>query len=144
GSGYPQSVDSGNLTLPENILIVTDVYDAMSTTRPHRPAISPDKIITYLKNRTEKFDEEIISVLENYIGPYPPGTVVQLNSNEIGVAMAGGNDPDNPRVKVIIDSKGTVYDDPEVIDLEASTEKRIVETVGTRNTPSALLKFISD
>lgn len=144
GSGYPQNVDADDLSLPQSILIVTDVYDAMSTTRPHRPAISPDKIITYLKNRANKFEQSVISVLENYIGPYPPGTVVQLNSNEIGVAMAGGKDPSNPKVKIVIDSQGDVYDNPQITDLSTNEDKRIVETVGTRNTPSALLKFIGD
>lgn len=144
GSGYPGKVEAEELTTAENILIVTDVYDAMSTTRPHRPAISPDKIITYFGNRENKFHGDVVSVLENYIGSYPPGTVVQLNSNEIGVAMAGGKDPENPKVKIVIDSQGDVYENPQITDLSASDDKRIVETVGTRNTPSALLKFIGD
>lgn len=142
-SGYPQGLQADQLTFKTRLLIVADVYDAMSTTRPHRSAIHPDKIITYLKNRTNKFDSEVVDLLENTIGPYPPGTVVQLDSNEIGVSLGKGENPYAPKIKIVIDSAGRVFEEPETIDLAEDTGRKIAETIGSRNTPNALLKYMT-
>lgn len=142
GSGYPLRVEEKELNLEQNILIVVDVYDAMSTTRPHRAAIPPDEIITYLKNRLNKFESTVVESLEENLGPYPPGTVVQLNTNEIGVTIPGSKNPSDPRVKVMIDATGTVYDDPEIVDFDSETDRRIIDTIGNRNTPTAILELM--
>jgi HD-GYP domain-containing protein (c-di-GMP phosphodiesterase class II) len=142
GSGYPLKIKDKKLSLPQKILILADVYDAMSTTRPHRSAISPDKVITYLQNRLNKFDAEVVDFFNQNLGSYPPGTVVQLNTNEIGVSLPGGDDPSIPTVKIMIDDTGNVYDEPEIVNLNDESDRRIIDTIGNRNTPTAILELM--
>ena len=40
GIGYPHGLDAGALTLPMRILAVADVYEALTSPRPYRPAMS--------------------------------------------------------------------------------------------------------
>ena len=40
GSGYPHGLDGGALTVPMRILAVADVYEALTSARPYRPAMS--------------------------------------------------------------------------------------------------------
>lgn len=143
GSGYPLKAKEEELTQEEKILLCIDVYEAMSTSRPHRDAISTDKLTTYLRNRLMKFDKTVVDSLERNFGPYPPGTIVQLNTNEIGVVVPNQSNPSTPRVKIMIDSSGTVQEDPESIELDDQTSKRIIDTLGKRKTPTALIKFLS-
>ena len=43
GSGYPQGLSGGEILLEARILAVADVVEAMSSHRPYRPALSPEK-----------------------------------------------------------------------------------------------------
>jgi HD-GYP domain-containing protein (c-di-GMP phosphodiesterase class II) len=40
GSGYPHGLDGGALTVPMRVLAVADVYEALTSERPYRPAMS--------------------------------------------------------------------------------------------------------
>jgi putative two-component system response regulator len=43
GSGYPDGLGAGEIPLLPRILQVVDVYDALSTTRPYKPALTHDQ-----------------------------------------------------------------------------------------------------
>jgi putative two-component system response regulator len=42
GTGYPDNLEGENIPLLARILQVVDVYDALTTTRPYKPALSHD------------------------------------------------------------------------------------------------------
>lgn len=43
GSGYPDGLDNGNIPLLVRIVSISDVYDALTTDRPYRPALSSEQ-----------------------------------------------------------------------------------------------------
>lgn len=43
GGGYPDGIFGGSIPLAVRILSVADVYDALATERPYRPALAPDE-----------------------------------------------------------------------------------------------------
>jgi len=52
GSGYPDGLKSGAIPLTARILSTVDIYDALTTDRPYRAALSPEKAF-------EIMDEEV-------------------------------------------------------------------------------------
>jgi HD-GYP domain-containing protein (c-di-GMP phosphodiesterase class II) len=48
GSGYPWGLKSKQLDDPARILTVADIYDAVTTDRPYRPALSHDEAMRIL------------------------------------------------------------------------------------------------
>jgi putative two-component system response regulator len=52
GSGYPDGLRSEEIPLPARILQVADIYDALTTARPYKPAFPPEKAL-------EVLDEEV-------------------------------------------------------------------------------------
>jgi putative two-component system response regulator len=48
GSGYPDGLEGDNIPLLAQIMGVVDVYDALTTDRPYRPALSHDRAIEIL------------------------------------------------------------------------------------------------
>ena len=48
GSGYPWGLDAGGLDLPARILVVSDIYDALSSDRPYRRGMDEPTITTIL------------------------------------------------------------------------------------------------
>lgn len=48
GSGYPDGLRGGAIPLGASIVAVADVYDALTSDRPYRAALSPERALEYL------------------------------------------------------------------------------------------------
>jgi putative nucleotidyltransferase with HDIG domain len=70
GSGYPQGLRGGKLSLVARIAAVCDVYDALTTDRPYRAALTPEAAIKLLRTQAAVlFDETVVMALEEaYVG----------------------------------------------------------------------------
>ena len=49
GSGYPDGLRAGRLSSPARILAVADVYEALTSDRPYRPALSVEQAVGELR-----------------------------------------------------------------------------------------------
>jgi diguanylate cyclase (GGDEF)-like protein len=66
GSGYPLGLHGKSIPLECRILTIADAYDAMTSDRPYRQAMSPQAAISELKNCAGKqFDAELVQVFSN-------------------------------------------------------------------------------
>jgi HD-GYP domain-containing protein (c-di-GMP phosphodiesterase class II) len=50
GRGYPRGLSNDQLPLPVRILVVADVFDALSAARPYRGEQPPDEVLRILRN----------------------------------------------------------------------------------------------
>jgi adenylate cyclase len=61
GEGYPQGLNGAEIPLPARIFAVIDVWDAMRSDRPYRPAIAEDEVRAYLQNsKGTHFDGQVV------------------------------------------------------------------------------------
>jgi putative two-component system response regulator len=62
GSGYPDGLAGEEIPLTARILTVVDVYDALRTERPYKPAFNKEKALAILDEETEKgwYDTEVL------------------------------------------------------------------------------------
>lgn len=61
GDGYPDGLSESNIPLPARILAVADAYDAMTTKRPYRNAMSEKEATEELKRHSfQQFDPKIV------------------------------------------------------------------------------------
>ncbi len=61
GTGYPQGLKGGQIPLSARIFAVVDVWDALTSDRPYRPAWTREKTSAYLREQSGKhFDPEIV------------------------------------------------------------------------------------
>ncbi len=89
GKGYPRGLEVG-ISEFARIIAVVDAYDAITSNRCYSRAKSPvqaQKII--FENRGKQFDEEIALEFIKAIGPYPPGTIVELRNGMVGIVLTG-------------------------------------------------------
>jgi PAS domain S-box-containing protein len=63
GSGYPRGLESDLIPQSARIFAVADVWDALRSDRPYRPAWPVDKALAYIKdNRGTHFDPHVVDV----------------------------------------------------------------------------------
>ena len=68
GSGYPDALTAAELTLPMRILAVADVYEALTSARPYRPAFTSEQAIEVLRADTpNRLDADAVHALETLL-----------------------------------------------------------------------------
>ncbi len=68
GKGYPAGLSGDAISLPARILTVVDVYDALTSHRPYRPAFSPEKALEMiLEQAGQQFDPEVVQALAHIL-----------------------------------------------------------------------------
>jgi HD-GYP domain-containing protein (c-di-GMP phosphodiesterase class II) len=110
-SGYPQIKNPSTLDLFSRIVSITDKYDAMTSKRIYTNQPKPPDIALreLLEESREKLDPLIFKFFVNMIGIYPIGTLVMLNSRELGLVFENNQDfLHRPRVMIISDNKGNL------------------------------------
>jgi putative nucleotidyltransferase with HDIG domain len=69
GSGYPHALKGEQIPLAARIFAVADVWDALSSNRPYRPAWPADKIWAYLQEQTGRlFDPQVVKLFKTIRG----------------------------------------------------------------------------
>jgi len=121
-SGYPKLPQKRKLSLFGRIISTADCYDAMTSSRVYnRVPIPPEKALQLmLKKSGTAFDPILLKVFVNCIGSFPIGTLVLLDTSEIGVVVQTHPDSDKgdrPKVKIILNRAGEEMLDGEVVDL---------------------------
>ncbi len=114
GTGYPEGAKRSALNLGTMICSIADVYDAMRSQRAYQQAFPTDRVLAVLKRDDgAHFDAQLVRRFVQLLGIYPPGTLVKLSSDSVGVVTrVHAPDPYRPRVKVIFAPNGTRYDTP--------------------------------
>jgi putative nucleotidyltransferase with HDIG domain len=68
GSGYPDGLRGEEIPIGARILKVVDCFDALSSDRPYRRAMSPEEALDFVKSKAGiEFDPAIVAVLENHL-----------------------------------------------------------------------------
>gem|GEM_PF-877813 len=103
------------------IVAACDVFDALCSARPWRPAIPPDQAVKLIRRMAGKeLDPVVVRRLLWLVGRYPPGTLVELDTAEWGLVLGPGHGAYplvRPRVLLISDPDGWELPAPVAVDL---------------------------
>jgi HD-GYP domain-containing protein (c-di-GMP phosphodiesterase class II) len=120
GRGYPTGEPQA-ATLNEfgKILAVCDVYDAVTHPRSYRRRQNPAQGIKLLiEGAGTQYDHRVVRALIGELSLYPPGSMIKLNTNEIGLVERINFDaPLRPVVVIHYDAEGHALSSPRRVDL---------------------------
>ena len=94
GSGYPKGLVGPQIPIIGRILAVADTFDAMTSDRFYKNAVSSKISFNFIMSANEtKFDPDICKIFIAGMGVYPPGSMVELSDGRVAVvaAMSSGN-----------------------------------------------------
>lgn len=118
GSGYPKGLRDDQINEYAQIVGLVDVYEAMTHLRPYRLKFSPPKTMNAILNKKNGFSTKILKIFLEKIGIFPVGTMVRLNTKEVGVVYKENQGlPLRPKVMVMLDEGGNKLVSPKQIDL---------------------------
>lgn len=95
GGGYPQGLLAEQIAPVARMGAICDVYDALTSERPHRPAWTPVQAMAAMAAARGQFDRAMLSAFIKLVGVYPVGTLVRLASQRLALVIESR--PEAPR-----------------------------------------------
>jgi putative nucleotidyltransferase with HDIG domain len=116
-SGYPANIGHRKLNLCTQIVSIADVYDALRSNRVYREGLPSDRIKSIMGKKDDPaFNQKLLRRFINLIGMYPIGTLVRLNTEQIGVIThEHPTDPFRPQVKIVRERDGSEIEEPQLV-----------------------------
>jgi HD-GYP domain-containing protein (c-di-GMP phosphodiesterase class II) len=119
GQGFPQGLHGTAVSQDAKILGLIDTYTGLTMPPAPRPRLRPHEAIREIvRSKHEAFPSALVKALLSEISVFPPGTLVRLNTGEVGRVIAvNRNHPLRPRVEIVADGKGQRLTSPKTTDL---------------------------
>jgi HD domain len=132
GQGFPQALHGPTIDPDAKIVALADTYCGLTLPPSSRPRLRPHEAIREIvKTRNDQFPSALIKALLSEISVFPPGTVVRLNTDEVGRVIAvNRNHPLRPKVEIVTDAKGQRPLAPKLLDLSEAPFLYITGPVG--------------
>jgi HD-GYP domain-containing protein (c-di-GMP phosphodiesterase class II) len=136
GSGYPRGLKGEQIGLYGSIAAIADTFDALTAVRPYAETLSPSSALSFLyKERGTGYHSELVEQFIQCVGAFPVGSVVELNSAEVGIVIAQNLVRRlKPRVMVVLDAQGNPMRPHKILDLDKNPKVRPDEPYRIRRT----------
>ncbi len=120
GKGYPRGLKGDEIGLYGSMAAIADTFDALTAVRPYAEPLSPTSALSYLyKERGTAFHADLVEQFIQCVGVFPVGSVVELNSGEVGIVITQNLVRRlKPRVMIVLDGKGNPMRPHKILDLE--------------------------
>ncbi|OUS29354.1 hypothetical protein A9Q99_09645 [Gammaproteobacteria bacterium 45_16_T64] len=107
GSGFPQQLAGQEIPLPGQIAGLVDYYESLISAPLNAEPLTPaDALGAMFHERDGLFQAGLIEAFIQALGLFPPGTIVKLNNQSIGVVTSNQkNKRLEPEIIIVLDEK---------------------------------------
>lgn len=129
GTGYPLGIRDKNINPFSRIVTLADVYDALTSDRIYKKKELPHIAADYIREKSGVlFDPDIVDLFVSNIAVYAEGTLVLLNTGELGsIASTGFYGASRQKVFIFSNRSGPPLLHPYTLDLNEHSEIEIIE-----------------
>lgn len=119
GTGYPEGLKGDQISLFGQIAAIVDIYDALSSERCYKKAMTPTEALRKLFEWSQSYlNRDLVEKFVTHLGIFPIGTLVRLENSYLAVVIAHGEKSLlHPMVRVVYDAKNAKPLAPLDIDL---------------------------
>ncbi len=123
GSGYPRGLRGDDIGYFSRIVGIVDVYDAVTSNHVYRTRITSTEALKSMYDwREQLFDAEIVEQFIQCLGIYPIGSVVELNTGEVGIVISVALEQRlYPKLMLVRTSEKKAYFPPRILNLAQYT-----------------------
>ncbi len=128
GSGYPRKLKDNDIHPLAQLIAITDLYDRLCHPQNSEKTRSPHESLSFLfKTKRAQYNNEYMALLARSVGIYPPGSVVQLSNEQIGIVISV-NSKQSLFPQVLVYNQNVPADQALIIDL-AEKNLKITKTI---------------
>jgi len=143
GSGYPRKLKGTSIELMARIVGMVNHYDNLCNPASIAAALTPHEALSqmYAQQRA-KFDPKLLQLFIRCMGVYPPGTVVKLTNEVVGlVTSVNASKPLKPSV-IVYDAEVPKHE-AIILDLEQEPDIHVVKAIRPGQLPRAVYEYLS-
>ena len=133
-TGYPRQHRSTLIHRFAKMVQIADIYEALTSIRPHRPSCLPNEAVHKIVQMSQKnlIPIDTVRAFVEYLSLFPVGSLVELNDHRIGKVIQSNESAINrPMVSVLINEQGAVlpYKSIYQVDLSQNPQLSIIRTL---------------
>lgn len=117
--GYPARAFAGKPNFTSMMVAIADIYDALRSKRAYHEEMAPEKTFDEMtKMSGTHLHPELVENFFKIVGVYPPGTLVELDNQAVGLVVKESIlDVRRPQVEILYNNRGEKEKNPYIINL---------------------------
>ena len=142
GSGYPKQLTADKIDYKAQLVAVVNAYDNLCHPPDPNKARIPYSALSYLfKNCKAQYNNDYLALLIRLMGVYPPGSVVQLSNQQLGLVISV-NSESLLHPNVLLYDPSVPSNEAPILDLEES-ELRIEQAIAPSKLPEQVYTYLN-
>lgn len=143
GSGFPGRLTADRIGRLARIAAIVNTYDNHCNRINPADSLTPAEALAYMfKEQKEQFDSVLLKLFIRCLGVYPPGSIVQLNNEAIGLVVSVN--PDRLlQPTVMLYDPAIPKEEAILFDLDEEPELAIVKTLRPSELKAAVYEYLS-
>ncbi len=143
GSGYPNKLCGEQIALSARVVAVVNAYDNLCNPVNIANAVTPSEALAQLfAFKRGKFDDRLLKLFIKRLGIYPPGSLVQLSNEMLGLVVSvNSQQPLKPNVLVY--DPTIPKEDALIVCLESEPELKVVKSVRPAQLPRQIHQYLN-
>jgi len=118
GTGYPLGLKGEAIGFAARLSSICDTYDALTADRVYKRAWSPMMAIGQMWSWDGHFDRSLLFSFMKSIGIFPPGLLVRLRSDRLGIVLRHRRIGTRPRALTFYCARDRAPVKPEIVSLD--------------------------
>lgn len=143
GTGYPRRLKGEGIDLLARLVAVVNVYDNLCNPVSVAQALTPHEALSLMfAQKRNCFDPRLLQAFIRFMGVYPPGTVVGLSNDAVGLVIKV-NSVRPLRPTVIVYDAGVPRNEALILDLDDEPDINITRAIRPGQLPPAVFDYLS-
>jgi putative nucleotidyltransferase with HDIG domain len=143
GSGYPHGLRLEQIAPLARVVSLVNYYDNLCNPVLFSQAMTPHEALSLIfARRKDKFDAQVLQLLIRQLGVYPPGTIVKLSNDLIGMVISV-NPQKALRPWILLYHEGVPKHEAIMLDLDRTEGVSISRSLRPAQLPPAVYSYLS-
>jgi putative nucleotidyltransferase with HDIG domain len=143
GSGYPQKLKGEAIDPLARVVSLINAYDNLCNPPNIAQALTPHEALSSMfAQQRSRFDPRFLQAFIRFMGVYPPGSVVGLSNDALGLVIrVNASRPLRP--SVIVYDAGIPKNEAIILDLNEEPDLNITRAIRPGQLPAAVFEYLS-
>jgi putative nucleotidyltransferase with HDIG domain len=143
GTGYPDGLKGEAISQLARITAIVDYYDKLCNNPVPQKSLTPYQALSHMyKERKEQLDPKLLVLFIRCLGIYPPGTIVQLNNQALGLVISvNSSNPLKP--SLLIYDQDIPKAEALILDMVDDPDLAIASSIHPCQLPSEVFDYLS-